>query len=64
MGDIGPKIGYNSKDNGYMSFSNLSIPRTNLVCNFNLINHSNNAIIQLRRYVDVDREGNFKAKGD
>jgi acyl-CoA oxidase len=31
MGDIGPKFGYNSKDNGFMSFNNFPIPRTNLV---------------------------------
>lgn len=26
-GDIGPKFGYGSKDNGYLIFSNLRIPR-------------------------------------
>lgn len=30
MGDIGPKFGYSSKDNGYMFFRNVRIPRTNL----------------------------------
>lgn len=48
MGDIGPKIGYNSKDNGYMIFSNVRISRDNL----------------LRRFAELDREGNFKVKGD
>lgn len=43
MGDIGPKFGYNSKDNGFMSFKNVRIPRTNM----------------LRRYVDIDEEGNL-----
>lgn len=47
-GDIGPKFGYNSKDNGYLIMNNVRIPRTNL----------------LRRFVDVDREGNFSIKGD
>ena len=31
MGDIGPKFGYNSKDNGYLIFKNYRIPRKNLV---------------------------------
>jgi acyl-CoA oxidase len=48
MGDIGPKFGYNSKDNGYMILKNVRIPRENL----------------LRKYAEVDREGNFKVKGD
>jgi acyl-CoA oxidase len=30
-GDIGPKFGYNSKDNAYMSFNHVRIPRTNIV---------------------------------
>ena len=47
-GDIGPKFGYNSKDNGFMIFRNVRIPRTQI----------------LSRYADVDREGNFKIKGD
>ena len=48
VGDIGPKFGYNSKNNGYCRFDNLRIPRNNL----------------LMRFVQVDREGNFKTKGD
>ena len=48
MGDIGPKFGYNSKDNGYMLFKNIRIPRTNL----------------LRRYAEVDSDGNLQLKGD
>lgn len=47
-GDIGPKFGYGSKDNGFLIFKNVRIPREQL----------------LRRYVDVDREGNFSIKGD
>jgi acyl-CoA oxidase len=30
-GDIGPKYGYNSKENGYMIFHDVKIPRTNMV---------------------------------
>jgi acyl-CoA oxidase len=33
-GDVGPKFGYNSKDNGWLIFTNVRIPRTNLVSNF------------------------------
>jgi alkylation response protein AidB-like acyl-CoA dehydrogenase len=31
LGDIGPKLGYNSKDNGYMRIDSVRIPRGNLV---------------------------------
>jgi len=47
-GDIGPKFGYHSKENGWLRFNKVRIPRTNL----------------LMRYVAVDRQGNFKKKGD
>ena len=30
-GDLGPKIGYNSKDNGWASFDQVRIPRTNML---------------------------------
>ena len=30
-GDIGPKLGYASKDNGYLIFTNVRIPRRNMV---------------------------------
>jgi acyl-CoA oxidase len=29
VGDIGPKFGYNSKDNGWLIFDQVRIPRTN-----------------------------------
>ena len=48
IGDIGPKGGYNQKDNGYMYFKNFAVPRTAL----------------LSRYIKVDREGNFSVNGD
>jgi len=47
-GDIGPKFGYATKDNGYLILKNVRIPRSNL----------------LQRYVNVDREGKFTVKGD
>jgi acyl-CoA oxidase len=31
LGDIGPKLGYESKDNGYAIFKNVKIPRRNMV---------------------------------
>ena len=48
VGEIGPKGGYQEKDNGYLYFKNFVIPRSSL----------------LWRYVQVDREGNFSIKGD
>ena len=48
MGDIGPKFGYQSKDNGYMLFKNIRIPRTNM----------------LKRYSEVDAEGKLLLKAD
>ena len=30
-GDLGPKIGYQSKDNGWCSFDQVRIPRTNML---------------------------------
>jgi acyl-CoA oxidase len=47
-GDIGPKFGYNSKDNGYMIFRNVRIPRTDM----------------LRRFAEVDPEGKIVIKSD
>ncbi|OMJ17590.1 Peroxisomal acyl-coenzyme A oxidase 1, partial [Smittium culicis] len=31
VGDIGPKMGYNSIDNGYLNFNNIRVPRFNLL---------------------------------
>jgi len=47
-GDIGPKFGYHTKDNGFLRFDNVRIPRENL----------------LRRYVEVTRDGKFRRKGN
>ena len=30
-GDMGPKLGYGSKDNGWLTFDNVKIPRDNLL---------------------------------
>lgn len=48
VGDVGEKLGYNSMDNGYLSFTNVRVPRTNL----------------LSRFVEVDKEGAFSINGD
>ena len=47
-GDIGPKIGYHSKDNGYMYLRNVRIPKVNLIS----------------KYVEVSDNGDFKQVGD
>jgi acyl-CoA oxidase len=48
MGDIGPKFGYQSKDNGYLILRNVRIPRSSM----------------LKRYAEVDKDGNLQIKGD
>lgn len=47
-GDIGEKVGYVTKENGWMSLENVRIPRRNM----------------LMRFCHVDREGNFEIRGD
>ena len=47
-GDIGPKFGYASKNNGWLALDNVRIPREQL----------------FMKYTRVDREGNFSIEGD
>lgn len=47
-GDIGPKLGYNGKDNGWLSFERVRIPRENM----------------LQRFITVDKEGSVAIQGD
>jgi acyl-CoA oxidase len=47
-GDMGPKLGYNSKNNGWCQFDHVRIPRTNM----------------LNKYTNVDPEGCFEITGD
>ena len=47
-GDMGPKMGYNSKNNGWCTFDQVRIPRDQM----------------LMRYTKVDRDGNFSVEGD
>jgi acyl-CoA oxidase len=48
LGDIGPKYGFMTKDNGYMLMKNVRIPRKNM----------------LRRYVSITETGDLKIKGN
>ena len=47
-GDLGPKFGYHGKDNGWMTFDNVRVPRSQL----------------LQRFITVDREGSVSIEGD
>jgi len=48
LGEIGPKVGYNSKSNGWATFDNVRIPREQM----------------LMRQVSVDKEGTFSIESD
>ena len=37
VGDIGPKMGYNCKDNGYLIMNNIKIPRKNMLMKFHRV---------------------------
>ena len=47
-GDMGPKMGYNSQNNGWCTFDHVRIPRNQM----------------LMKHVSVDREGTFSVEGD
>lgn len=47
-GDIGPKVAYDSKDNGYLVLNQVRVPRRNM----------------LMRFVKVSRAGEFSIEGD
>jgi len=47
-GDIGEKFGFNTKDNGYLKFDNVRIPRDNM----------------LMKYARVEKNGEFSRKGN
>jgi acyl-CoA oxidase len=47
-GDMGPKMGYNSKNNGFVRFTQVRIPRDQM----------------LMKFVSVDKEGTFSIEGD
>ena len=47
-GDVGEKFGYKDKDNGFLIFNKVRIPRTN----------------QLSRFVYVDKDGSLDMRGN
>jgi acyl-CoA oxidase len=47
-GDIGPKIGFHTKDNGYLILKDVVIPKSNM----------------LRGFISVSKQGGIKKKGD
>lgn len=48
VGDIGPKLGFSTKDNGFLRLNNVRIPRENM----------------LMKYAKVTKAGEFKIVGD
>lgn len=48
IGDIGPKSGWNAKDNGFLRFDNVRIPRENM----------------LMRYSKITKEGKYTRRGN
>ena len=36
-GDVGPKFGFNGKDNGYLVMSNVKIPRKNMLMKYHRV---------------------------
>lgn len=48
VGDVGTKLGFNSVDNGWVSFDHVRVPRADL----------------LSRLVEVEKDGTFSVKGD
>lgn len=47
-GDMGPKFGYHSKDNGWLTLSNVKIPKSQM----------------LQRFQGIDEDGNFQLNGN
>lgn len=47
-GDMGPKLGYSSKNNGWATFDNVRIPREQMCM----------------RFISVDKEGTFSIESD
>ena len=48
VGDLGPKFGHGTNDNGWLIFNKKRIPRENMLC----------------RLAGIDREGEFEIRGD
>jgi acyl-CoA oxidase len=48
VGNIGPKMGFNDKDNGWMTLDSVRIPRQNM----------------LMRFINVEKDGSVSIQGD
>ena len=48
VGDLGQKFGYNSKDNGWLMFDQVRIPRDQM----------------LSRFAFIDKDGTFEIRGN
>ncbi|RVX73199.1 hypothetical protein B0A52_02326 [Exophiala mesophila] len=46
VGDIGPKFGYNTMDNGFLLFKNVKIPHENMLARFSRIDPSTNKYVR------------------
>ena len=48
VGDLGPKMGFNGKDNGWMTLKDVRIPRDQM----------------FQRFLQIDRDGSVSIVGD
>jgi len=48
VGDLGAKIGYHSKDNGWLMLDHIRVPRTNM----------------LARFAYIEKDGTFELRGN
>lgn len=46
VGDIGPKMGYQTKDNGYLRLTNVRIPRSYMLCRYTIVSPKGEVIRQ------------------
>ena len=46
IGDIGPKFGYNTMDNGFLLFNNVKIPHENMLARFSSVDPQSNRYIR------------------
>lgn len=46
VGDIGPKFGYNTMDNGFLLFKNVKIPHVNMLARFSRVDPSSNKYVR------------------
>ena len=46
VGDIGPKFGYNTMDNGFLLFNNVKIPHVNMLARFSRVDPNSNKYVR------------------